>query len=187
MAPPDPEHSDPHRHRDSLDVAFVEYLNGRLGLVTPTRDAAIGPGIEIGIDDEHRPAQLALPHLDPSWQDAGVRRLVAAAEQWAGEFFGEIKDVLRSELYAKYWWLLFLRRLLVDPAKARFYLWATALARFPSGTFDSYTGVAPATTPRSSCPRSARERHPGASGPASRRSCTARAPRSSPRCGTYRP
>ncbi len=115
MAPPDPEHSDPHRHRDSLDVAFVEYLNGRLGLVTPTRDAAIGPGIEIGIDDEHRPAQLALPHLDPSWQDAGVRRLVAAAEQWAGEFFGEIKDVLRSELYAKYWWLLFLRRLLVDP------------------------------------------------------------------------
>ena len=26
-----------------------------------------------------------------------------------------VKDVLKSELYAKYWWLLFLRKLLVDP------------------------------------------------------------------------
>lgn len=115
MTPRDPEHPDPRRHPDSLDVEFIEYLNGQLGLVTPSRRTAIGSGVTIGIDDQHLPAQLALPHRDPSWQSPELCRLVAESEQWGAEFFGEVKEVLRSELHARYWWLLYLRNLLVDP------------------------------------------------------------------------
>jgi hypothetical protein len=115
MAPVDPEHPDPRRHPDSLDVGLLDYLNGRLGLITPTKEAPVGVGVEIGIDDMQLPAQLALPHLDESWQSAELRHLVSDSQRWAAEFFVEIKEVLKSELYARYWWLLYLRKLLVDP------------------------------------------------------------------------
>jgi hypothetical protein len=115
MSRPDPEHPDPRRHPDSLDAGLLEYLNGQLGFETPSRRGTTGRGVAIGIDDQHRPAELAFPHRDPSWQPAEVRRLVTESEQWAAEFFAELEDVLRTELYKKYWWLLWLRKLLVDP------------------------------------------------------------------------
>jgi hypothetical protein len=115
MAAVDPAHPDPRRHPDSLELGLLDYLNGRLGLVTPTPESSLGAGVEIGIDDVHLPAQLALPHLDASWQSAELRRVVSASQRWAAEFFVEIKEVLKSELYTRYWWLLTLRKLLVDP------------------------------------------------------------------------
>ncbi len=112
---PEPAHPGPLRHPDSLDAGLLEHLNARLGLVTPARHETIAGRVAIGIDDAHLPVQLSLPHRDTSWQSAEVRRLVRHSERWAEEFFAEIKHVLRSELYARYWWLLYLRSLLVDP------------------------------------------------------------------------
>jgi hypothetical protein len=115
MSRPDPQHPDPRRHPDSMDVGLLEYMNGELGLETPWRRSVLAPGATIGIDDQHLPARLAFPHRDPSWQPPEVRHLVTASERWAAEFFAEVEDVFRSELYTKYWWLLWLRKLLVDP------------------------------------------------------------------------
>jgi hypothetical protein len=115
MTPPDPAAQAPPRCPTSLDVDFVEALDAAMGLATPSRERPTAPGEEIGIDQVHLPAQLAAPHRHPSWQSSAVRRQVAEAEAWSGEFLADVEGALREELHRRYWWLWFLRKLLVDP------------------------------------------------------------------------
>jgi hypothetical protein len=89
------------------DEPFIEYLNRRLSL--SSREG------ELGIDDSHLPHRLEHPELHPEWQSEEVRRTTSAADLWAREFLSEIRGLLRDNLHESYWWLFFLRRLLLDP------------------------------------------------------------------------
>jgi hypothetical protein len=86
---------------------FVEYLNRRLSLSSQEG--------ELGIDDSHLPHRLKYPELATEWQPEEVRRITTEADRWAREFLDEIRELLRDNLHESYWWLFFLRALLIDP------------------------------------------------------------------------
>jgi hypothetical protein len=89
------------------DEPFIEYLNRRLSL--SSREG------ELGIDDSHLPHRLKYPELHTEWQPEEIRRITAESERWAGEFLDEIRELVRDNLHESYWWLFFLRALLIDP------------------------------------------------------------------------
>jgi hypothetical protein len=86
---------------------FVEYLNRRLSLSSQEG--------ELGIDDSHLPHRLKYPELATEWQSEEVRRITTEADRWAREFLDEIRELVRDNLHESYWWLFFLRALLIDP------------------------------------------------------------------------
>jgi hypothetical protein len=86
---------------------FIQYLNRRLSLSSQEG--------ELGIDDSHLPDRLKYPELSTEWQPEEVRRITSEADRWAREFLDEIKELLRDNLHESYWWLFFLRSLLIDP------------------------------------------------------------------------
>ena len=90
--------------------SFIAYLNHRLGL----EDGRRGGG-EIGIDDVSLPRRLRQPEVFPEWQSEPVRALTEDADRFATAFLGEIRDVLKRDLHEQYWWLFFLRAMLIDP------------------------------------------------------------------------
>jgi hypothetical protein len=86
---------------------FIEYLNQRLGL--SSREG------QLGIDDSHLPHRLEYPELHREWQSAEIRRITASADAWANQSLEEFRGLLRENLHESYWWLFFLRTLLIDP------------------------------------------------------------------------
>ncbi len=86
---------------------FIEYLNRRLSLSSEEG--------ELGIDDSHLPDRLKHPESHSDWQSEEIRRLTAEADLWALSFLHEIRGLLRDNIHESYWWLFFLRSLLLDP------------------------------------------------------------------------
>jgi hypothetical protein len=86
---------------------FLSYLNRRLSLST-------GEG-ELGIDDAHLPHRLQYPELHREWQSEEIQGITSSADVWARGFLDEIRGLLRDNLHESYWWLFFLRSLLIDP------------------------------------------------------------------------
>ncbi len=89
------------------DEPFIAYLNRRLSLSSEEG--------ELGIDDSHMPDRLKHPERHADWQSEEIRKLTAEADLWARSFLGEIRGLLRENLHESYWWLFFLRSLLIDP------------------------------------------------------------------------
>ena len=114
MVHPDPEQPQPARHPSSLRESFLEYLDRRTGLVMPARRQPAPSDGDLGIDDKQLPLELAFPHAVPDWQSPAIREQVAAAQRWTDEFLAEVRTIVSGELYQQYWWLLFLRRVLID-------------------------------------------------------------------------
>jgi hypothetical protein len=92
--------------------SFLESLNRSLGLSTPPVAADSAP---IGIDYQHLPERLLHPELDAAWQSEDVRRLTREADAWSEEFLAELRELVKDDLHESYWWLFFLRSLLIDP------------------------------------------------------------------------
>ena len=114
MTPPGPE-ANPHRHPESLDTSFLDFLNGELALTSGVDVESLAADAELGIEYMSLPPRLAAPHRYTTWQSPQVGELTAEATRWSGEFFDEIRVALRANLHEKYWWLFFLRSLLIDP------------------------------------------------------------------------
>jgi hypothetical protein len=114
MAPPGPE-ANPHRHPESLDVSFLDYLNNALALSSGVDMENLPADAELGVDYVSLPPRLSAPHRYTDWQSPQIRELTAEADHWSKEFFDEIRVALRANLHQKYWWLFFLRSLLIDP------------------------------------------------------------------------
>jgi hypothetical protein len=91
----------------SQNEPFIEYLNRRLSLSSESG--------ELGIDDSHLPDRLENPERHADWQSEENRRLTAEADEWAGSFLEEIRALVRDNLHESYWWLFFLRSILIDP------------------------------------------------------------------------
>jgi hypothetical protein len=89
------------------DEPFIEYLNRRLSLSSQEG--------ELGIDDSHLPHRLKYPELHADWQPEELQRIADESDRWAGEFLDEIRELVRDNLHESYWWLFFLRALLIDP------------------------------------------------------------------------
>jgi len=95
--------------------SFITYLNRRLGLETGQRGTAVRDGAELGIDYQLLPRRLRQPESYREWQSEEVRVLTEEASLWSQEFYREARELLLSDLHESYWWLFFLRGLLVDP------------------------------------------------------------------------
>ncbi len=114
MTPAGPD-ANPHRHLDSLDTSFLDYLNDALALSSGADVEDLPADAELGIDYSSLPPRLAALHRYPNWQSQQIRELTMEASRWANDFFGEIRVALRANLHEKYWWLFFLRSLFIDP------------------------------------------------------------------------
>jgi hypothetical protein len=114
MVPPDPN-GNPHRHRESLSTSFIGYLNRALHLESATDVSDLAADAQLGIDYQAMPRRLSQPYRYPSWQSKDIRRQTREAVAWAQDFFEELHLALRSNLHKRYWWLFFLRSLLIDP------------------------------------------------------------------------
>jgi hypothetical protein len=99
----------------SLGEGFLAYLDRRLGLETPEDARPSRAGREIGIDFEHLPKRLTDPERYVEWQSDALRETTEGAERWAEGVFADLRELLRSNLHDSYWWLFFLRSLLIDP------------------------------------------------------------------------
>jgi hypothetical protein len=95
--------------------SFITYLNRRLGLQTGHRGTGIPDGAELGIDYLQLPRRLREPESYPGWQSENVRALTEEASLWSQDFLRDARELLVEDLHEEYWWLFFLRRLLVDP------------------------------------------------------------------------
>ena len=114
MTPPDAE-AHPHRHLESLDLSFLDYLNDALALSSGADAESVPAYAELGIDYSSLPLRLSAPHQYADWQSQPIRELSKEATRWSKDFFDEIRVALRANLHEKYWWLFFLRSLLIDP------------------------------------------------------------------------
>lgn len=104
-----------HNHGRALhssDKSFINMLNEKLSYSTELTEDSDG----VGIDDSNIPDMLKFPHLDKDWvKNSDLQKEVTAAEAWSEKFYQEIRGTLKSELARKYWYLLFLKSLLVYP------------------------------------------------------------------------
>ncbi len=114
MVPPGPE-ANPYRDPLSMKVSFLDSLNSALGLQTGAEMEELSPRAELGIDYLEMPRRLSQPYRYSSWQPEGIRLRTTEARVWAAEFFDELRVALRANLHERYWWLFFMRTLLVDP------------------------------------------------------------------------
>ncbi len=104
-----------NRMTDEVSESFIAYLNGRLDLETGEDQTSLADDAELGIDYVSLPPRLMRPDIYEDWQSEDMRALTAEADRWSREFLGEIEAVIRSDLHESYWWLFFLRSLLIDP------------------------------------------------------------------------
>jgi hypothetical protein len=95
--------------------SFISYLNRKMGLHTGAETPTVPEGVELGIDDQHLPKRLRSPESYDDWQSDDVRRVTADASARSHELYRELRAVLREQVHENYWWLFFLRALLVDP------------------------------------------------------------------------
>ena len=114
MVPPGPD-ANPERDPQSQDVSFLDFMNKQLRLQSAAAAEELDTNAELGIDYLLMPDRLSRPYRYRSWQSEEIRRVTTEASQWAEEFFAELKAALRANLHDRYWWLFFLRSLLVDP------------------------------------------------------------------------
>ena len=114
MVPPGPD-TNPERDPRSQNVSFLDYLNKQLELQSAAGAEELDPNVELGIDYVSMPDRLSRPYRYGSWQSEEIHLVTAEADRWAQEFFEELKSALRANLHDRYWWLFFLRSLLVDP------------------------------------------------------------------------
>ncbi len=98
-----------------VSESFIAYLNRRLGLETGEDQTTLSDNAELGIDYVSLPPRLERPEIYEDWQSEEVRALTAEADRWSREFLVEIEALIRSDLHDSYWWLFFLRSLLIDP------------------------------------------------------------------------
>ena len=104
-----------NRMTEEVSESFIGYLNRRLGLETGEDQTSLSARAELGIDYVNLPPRLTRPDTYEDWQSEDVRALTSEADRWAREFLGEIEALIRSDLHESYWWLFFLRSLLIDP------------------------------------------------------------------------
>ena len=104
-----------NRMTEEVSESFIGYLNRRLGLETGEDQTLLSARAELGIDYVSLPPRLTRPDTYEDWQSEDVRALTTEADRWAREFLGEIEALIRSDLHESYWWLFFLRSLLIDP------------------------------------------------------------------------
>jgi hypothetical protein len=97
------------------DRSFVLQLDRALALTSGEGGAEVPAGVELGIDDEHLPDRLVHPELHREWQSVETRRVTEESDGWARRFLKDLKELARGDLHENYWWLFFLRSLLVDP------------------------------------------------------------------------
>ncbi|GMR22889.1 MAG: hypothetical protein BMS9Abin37_1268 [Acidobacteriota bacterium] len=95
--------------------SFITYLNRRLELETGQRATALPDGVELGIDYQQLPRRLRQPESYREWQSEDIRALTQEADSWSQGFYEEARELLLNDVRASYWWLFFLRGLLVDP------------------------------------------------------------------------
>jgi hypothetical protein len=114
MVAPGPE-ANPERDPRSLDMSFLELLNDALRLQSTSHAEEFGRHAELGIDYLAMPDRLSRPYHHLSWQSDDIARRTREASRWAGDFFEELRTALRANLHERYWWLFFLRSLLIDP------------------------------------------------------------------------
>ena len=100
---------------DGVSESFIGYLDRELGLTTGADAATISETAELGIDYLHLPKRLREPDLYPEWQSEPVRALTAEARGFAEQTLTELRSVAGEGLYESYWWLFFLRSMLIDP------------------------------------------------------------------------
>ena len=105
----------PNRMTEEVSESFIAYLNRRLGLETGEDQTTLSGNAELGIDNVSLPPRLMRPEMFKEWQSQDIRALTADADRWSREFLGEIAELVRSDLHESYWWLFFLRSLLIDP------------------------------------------------------------------------
>jgi hypothetical protein len=97
------------------EESFVRKLDRALGLETGEGALVLPEGAELGIDDEQLPDRLVHPELHREWQSAELRRVTEEADRWARVFLKDLRELARDDLHQSYWWLFFLRSLLIDP------------------------------------------------------------------------
>ena len=95
--------------------SFITYLTRRLGLETGQRATVLPDSIELGIDYQQLPRRLRQPESYREWQSEDIRSLTEEANLWSQAFYQEARELLLTDLHESYWWLFFLRRVLVDP------------------------------------------------------------------------
>ncbi len=95
--------------------SFISYLNRKLELDTGDQATSFSDGIELGIDYQHHPRRLRTPERYREWQSDDIRRVTEEAAVWSRETYEQVRSVLRDEVHGNYWWLFFLRSILVDP------------------------------------------------------------------------
>ena len=120
MAPPAPagpggSGAASSRDPQSLRVSFLDYLNSALNLESGAGKSGLLTGAEFGIDYESMPERLSMPYRDTSWQSEEIRDVTRQARKWGEDFFEELRVALRANLHESYWWLFFLRSLIIDP------------------------------------------------------------------------
>lgn len=97
------------------DESFVLQLDRALGLESGEGAESVPEGVELGIDYEHLPERLVHPELHREWQSARIRTVTEQSDRWAREFLNDLRELARDDLHQNYWWLFFLRSLLIDP------------------------------------------------------------------------
>ncbi|MGZ3669919.1 MAG: hypothetical protein ACXWR4_08450 [Bdellovibrionota bacterium] len=104
-----------NRDAASFDIPFVQVLAQQFGLAAYVAGKKVGAGEKYVVDYRNLPSRLDNPAADLSWQTPDVKSKTDAARAWAGDFFTETSQSVKDAAHAKYWWLLFLRKPLVDP------------------------------------------------------------------------
>ncbi len=105
----------PNGMTEEVSESFIAYLNRRLDLETGEDQTSLSESAELGIDYVSLPPRLLRPDIYEDWQSQDIGALTAEADRWSREFLGEIEALIRSDLHESYWWLFFLRSLLIDP------------------------------------------------------------------------
>ncbi|MCK5072949.1 MAG: hypothetical protein KAQ98_05945 [Bacteriovoracaceae bacterium] len=109
------------RKKGSINMSFISMLNKKFGLNTPSKKVEIKKGEFIGIDDGTQPMNLAFPHTIKEWQNKDdndgidVRSLTQNAMVWSNNFFNRINKTIKTAVGRKYWWMFFLKKMIVFP------------------------------------------------------------------------
>lgn len=100
---------------DGGSESFVGYLDRELGLTSAADRTTLPEDAELGIDYLHLPKRLTEPDLYAEWQSESVRVTTEEAHAFAERTLAELRGLAGEGLYESYWWLFFLRSILIDP------------------------------------------------------------------------
>jgi len=123
--------------KDSDSLSFIEILNQNMGLKSAKKGQplkAFNPADKeqffLGVDDKLLPLELSMPQKfvnEPYWSLSPAEKMVlqkkiAAAEEFSNNFIelvlsaeGQMVDNLKDSIMKRFWWLLFLRKFIVEP------------------------------------------------------------------------